>query len=504
MTNPWFDPGASIQSWFPQAPATAAAAPPPPADASFLFTPTVSPSPAPAYAPAPYVAPAGAAPSYAAAPDDPFTYPPYLTQLLSALKQGAGAAGAPAVTSGLGSLLGALNLFQGIQNGNAMQGVGGGLSTVGGLANLGNALGAASPTLGTVGTGAAGLGGLLGLYGGISGLVNGQGSALSNAAQLGSGALGTYGALNALLANSALPTISGALEAVPGLAAALGTGATAGTTAAVGTAGAAAVVAAPFVIAALEYMQNQEQMNAMKSWANFGAPITQMQETATKDVGNGNAIFNEINRLGIKDPAILGAALTAGANDLFPYYDAKDAGASFPLTVGKYYQHMGQDMAPLNSQVNSLQGDLWNTIGQLKSLGATNEQLGALPVNTKWGDPQLGGLAVQNYRMAGNPGFDTSAIGGMPVNLSTPGAFNSNPGLAAEMYGGNLSRDAVNTATGGPLMSMTAALNPQLYSQIGGGFNFQDPAVAAELERQQQAAAMTNQQAYQAFTSGGN
>lgn len=502
MTNPWFDPGASIQSWFPQAPATAAAAPPPPADTSFLFTPTVAPAPAPAYAPAPYVAPAAAAPSYAAAPDDAFTYPVGLQQILGALKQGAGAMGQPIATSGLGSLLGALNLYQGITNGNAMQGVGGGLSTVGGLANLGNALGAASPGLSTVGTAAGGLGGLLGLYGGISGLVNGTGSPISNAAQLGSGALGTYGALNALLADSALPTISGALEAIPGLAAALGTGAgTAAGTAAVGTAGAASAVVAPFVLAAILAVQNNDKMNAMKSWANFGAPITQMQETATKDAANGNAIFNEINRLGIQDPNILKAALTAGANDLFPYYDAKDAGASFPLTVGKYYQHTGQDMAPLNSQVNALQGDLWNTIGQLKSLGITNDQLAALPINPKYGDPQLGGMAVQNYRMAGNPGFDTNTIGGMPV---APTNYNSNPGLAAEMSGGYLSRDAVNAATGGPLMSMTAALNPQLYSQMGGGFNFQDPAVAAELERQRQGAAMINQTANQAFTSGGN
>jgi len=63
--------------------------------------------------------------------------------------------------------------------------------------------------------------------------------------------------------------------------------------------------------------------------------------------------------------------------------------------------------------------------------------------------------------------------------------------------------DMTNQITGGPMMSMLAALNPELYGQIGGGFDYSSPAVQENLAARQQYANMIDSQMYQDFTSGG-
>lgn len=186
---------------------------------------------------------------------------------------GAGSGGGPvggsalsAIQGGLGGTIGALNLAQALQAGNVPQGIGGGLQTIGGLAQLlqnspqlarlfglsdltaaGSGL-ANTSLLSDVGAGAGGLGGLLGLAGGAQTLASG-GSPVSAATQLGSGALSTYGALSTLFPDifpSISSALSGALGIAPGAGGSIlggvGTGAasTAGAEAGTGAAGAGA------------------------------------------------------------------------------------------------------------------------------------------------------------------------------------------------------------------------------------------------------------------------
>jgi hypothetical protein len=101
----------------------------------------------------------------------------------------------------------------------------------------------------------------------------------------------------------------------------------------------------------------------------------------------------------------------------------------------------------------------------------TNQQLGALPVNPLWGDTYLGGQAITQNRM------------------QTPGAT---PGEQIAVQSGFWSPQWSNQITGGPEMSMIAALNRSLYNKIGGGFDYSNPEIQREIAARQAYAQLIN------------
>jgi hypothetical protein len=146
-----------------------------------------------------------------------------------------------AAQGGIGGALGLLNLIQATESGSIPGGIGGGLQTAGGLAQLlrsspqlASSLGLTPGMLGGASAGASGLGGLLGIYGGIQALQDGN--PVGAVTGLGGGALSTYQALQALSSlypgltgGTALPSAGAlggsALEAIsPALAGSLGIG----------------------------------------------------------------------------------------------------------------------------------------------------------------------------------------------------------------------------------------------------------------------------------------
>jgi hypothetical protein len=178
-----------------------------------------------------------------------------------------------------------LNLIQGLQGGNAMQGAGGGIQTIGGLASLlqnspqlaealglgglgtaGSGLGATS-VLGDIGGAAGGLGGLLGILNGIQALQ--QGNVGAGIQGLGTGGLGVYGGLSTLFPET-FPSITGALGSALGTTGAeaastigAGVGAGAGELGAGLTAGIAALPLAATAIADLvTNLQDAARMRA--------------------------------------------------------------------------------------------------------------------------------------------------------------------------------------------------------------------------------------------------
>jgi hypothetical protein len=225
-----------------------------------------------------------------------------------------------------------------------------------------------------------------------------------------------------------------------------------------------------------------------------GPAVTALKERAEQQIPAANQIFNDIQRLGVTDPNVLMQALTVGANALYTAYD-NPQGPGGPLTIDAYYRHTGEDPAPLRAQQQQLMTNIWNTVQTLHQAGVTNAQLGALPVNPKWGDPSLGGLAVLDYRNATAP-----VMGSAQAGQSTPTA---GAGAAAIASGGFYSPAATTVATGGPFMSLLAALNPTLFAQLNAQITLSAPAVQAETDAMQAYAALIDQMAYQDFTSGG-
>ena len=421
-----------------------------------------------------------------------------------------------ALQGGLGGSLGLLNLLQGLQSGNAQQGVSGGLQGASGLIGLlksspelASALGLSGDALGAAGTAAGGAGSALGLYGGIMSMLNGQYG--PGATQIASALVSAYPAIasgiNALggslgTAGGALSGGAGAAFGPVGLMAAgdpyggggagvAASGATAALASLAGagasTIGSVAGPVAPIVAFLIDYFGNQDTINAQRSWANRGAPVTQLKERAEGDISGANQMFDQLKQFGITDPNALMQALTSGSNALHGGYWSPQGSGSNPYTINEYFKHTGEDRTAYDAQQLQLENSLWSTIQQLHAAGVTPEQFGALNVNPLWGEGHLGGTPV----LGNIPGRDLAGLGMM------------NPGQAAMATGGWLSPTNTNTATGGPLMSMIAALNPALYGQIGGGFNYTDPAIQEELRRQQEYSDMINAQAYQEFTSAG-
>jgi hypothetical protein len=87
-------------------------------------------------------------------------------------------------------------------------------------------------------------------------------------------------------------------------------------------------------------------------------------------------------------------------------------------------------------------------------------------VNPKWGDTYLGGLA-------GGQALQQQYASQLEDPYALSQLQQNDPAIAQALGVGYLTQTQANAATGGPELSMIAALNPALYSQIGGGFNWQ-------------------------------
>ncbi|HEV8714139.1 MAG TPA: hypothetical protein VGX03_15095 [Candidatus Binatia bacterium] len=428
-----------------------------------------------------------------------------------------------AAQGGLGSLLGLLNLYQGIQGGNPQQGISGGLQGAGGLATLlksspelASALGIPSSALGTLGTGLGAAGSALGLYGGIQSMLNGQYG--PGATQLAGALVSAYPAIaqgvNAL--GGALPAAAGGLAGIgaslgpAGLVAAGdpygGGGAGVAATGAALASGVGAGIAAPLapIVAFLvDYFGNQEEVNARRSgWWN-NPIIGNLYERAVQGATATNTLADQIRQAGMQNIGTrdLMGALYQAQQGLFPYYERAQGGAGAVAgsqAAGSPGMLSKEEYGALGDRATQ---NVYELINELNRRGVTAQQLGAIPAGTsKWGETYLGGSAVQGNRVASPEnmwGGQAYTQGGLPMS-------GYDPGLAAIQSGSWLSPANVNTVTGGPTLSMLAALNPELYGQVGGAYNYSDPAVQAELARQQAYANMINAQAYAQFTSGGN
>lgn len=264
--------------------------------------------------------------------------------------------------------------------------------------------------------------------------------------------------------------------------------------------------AIPFIGSYLQALEHQMDENP-GGWATIGKAATQLGEGAYRSGTQANQLFDQVKQAGLTDPSALEQMLGIGANALFPFYESVQ-GPAAPINAGMWADRIGRSNPDLNqayqtTQTN-LQNNLWDTILQLNKAGVSAQQLGQLPVNPLWGDSYLGGDAAHRaYTSAQATPENATALGGQG-GIVVPGSWLSNPGMASLGLMGNfLSPTATNVATGGPINSMIAALNPALYGQIGGGFDFSAPAVQGELQPILQNIAMINQAANEAFTSGG-
>lgn len=414
--------------------------------------------------------------------------------------------GGTQATSGL------LNILQGIQGDNAYQGAGGGIQSASGLLSLlksspelAQQLGLTSGALGGAGAGIEGLGAILNLL---------QGIESGNAGQIGSGAIGGVTAANsasqALGGADYLGTAAGGAGAYLPLVGALLQGLTAdmspqGQDATSAQAGmGAALSAASFALMGNPItamfgpvlgvaLAINQAMNPYNKFAEIGTAATQLGEGGMRQGQQANDIFSQAQDQGITDPNALMQVLQYGSNALFPFYQQMQ-GSRGQFSAQDWLKRIeGGPQADLAAQYRQTQQQLlnnvFNTIGQLSQAGVTPQQFGALNVNPQWAETYLGGGPVAENRPGGVG--DLSAVGGMDAGQA-----------ALAMYGW-LSPENTNTVTGGPLMSMLSYLNPDLYRQIGGGFNYTDPAVQEILARNQQSIDTINQQMYQDFTSGG-
>lgn len=454
--------GTSPASWYPLSwgapganPAAAAVAPPP-SDLSFLFPPApVAAAPAPTAAPAPSLyAPA---PSYS--PSDFASLFPYLKLGLS----GAGTAGLP----GTGFAGGLLNLGTGAATGNPAQIGQGALGTISGanaLFNSGSTLGGtlAQPVGTTLSTAmpavATGLNAVAPYVPLVGAALTGLMADLHNGWQ----GANQNGQITQAIMASILPALMGSPI-----------GAFAG----------------PVLGVA---MAANQALNPPNYWPSVAKLVTGMEENSLRGMTQAGSIFDQMKAAGITDPSLLERALTMGSNALFPSYQKIDVGGvNGPAGVSDYFAHTKADPTAYTAAQTGLQNDLWNTILGLHNAGVPNTTLGALPAKAGWGDSYLGGMPVQQAAVAAQPGgAPTFMFNGMPMSsgqLSNPVLANLGSGVSP------FSTAANNSVTGGPLMSMTAALNPSLYGQIGGGYNFSTPAAQEAL------AAATNPQYHPAY-----
>jgi hypothetical protein len=253
--------------------------------------------------------------------------------------------------------------------------------------------------------------------------------------------------------------------------------------------------AAPIIAALVSYFGAQEESAARRSgWWN-NPIIGNLYERAVTGTQGTNTLADQIRKFGVQNVPTdsLLRALGQMQQGLFPYYERAQGGAGAVAgsqAAGAPGMLSKEAYGALGNQATQ---NVYEMVNELQRRGVTPQQLGAIPAgSSKWGETYLGGMPVQ------------SALAPQLAATQAPEAgMLGNPGLAAIQSGSWLTPTNVNTVTGGPVLSMLSALNPELYGQIGGQMNFSDPAVQAEIARQQEYANMINAQAYQDFTSGG-
>jgi hypothetical protein len=351
-----------------------------------------------------------------------------------------------AVNAGFGGLLGVLNLVRAARAGDIPGAIGGGLSTIGSLANFAasspaftGATGLSSGALGAVGVGAAGAGGLLSLAQGIQGLIKGGVSPVQSALTLAGGLTSTYSALSALssmypnLFGTTLPSMTSLLESgasalgvggaaagaaggtlAAGASAAAAGGASAasvadavmgGTVAAAGTgtgaiSGALAAaapwlaVAAPVIIGIVGTLSQNEARRIMREGYVNNPIAGNLYSNASSSMAAAAKDLAALGPLDKANTADLAMALTTGANNMKAYF-ATIQGPGGPVRAGDTLTGMyGREgtagkgdfptVAAWQKQADDMKAGLANIAKELMNRGLTYEQIGQLPVTGDW------------------------------------------------------------------------------------------------------------------------
>lgn len=451
-----------------------------------------------------------------------------------------------AAQGGLGALGGLYNLYGGATQGDIGGSAMGGLQTIGGLTSLLQSSPGLAASLGLDAGGAA-LGGVGGAAGGIGGLYSlYQGIQSGNPVQMATGLLSAYqgGAslMGAITGETAPGILTGfatiAPETSAAVASAMGAAVPAGATAteiasAITTAASAwALPVAAVVQAVMDTVAQQERERTLNA-GFYNNPIKgALYSASTAGVSGVNDLLKNLGSdLSGKDTYELGQALSAGVNNLMPYYATAQGGrgaikASDTITgagadwSAKPYME-GQTPEQYTALYQQAQQGVEQLVNELLKRGVTYEQLGQLPVNGDWGGGALsaGGLPENFYQMnqgkydaeaaqlmakareyrpmiSGSPNPENAALAGDPANWAAPTQglgipdWMQIPGLdpmnrqdllaAAE----GSARSAPDSAThagglitsmyGGPLWTALARMNaggPELQSQISQHFD---------------------------------
>lgn len=399
------------------------------------------------------------------------------------------------------SLGGAYSLYQGIQGGNAQQiasGIGQLLTGAGHEIGINTLAQIAGVSPGAISSAFGAIGGVAGALGLVNAIERGDPvqailSAASVYSALSTVAPTVFAPLTSLAA-SALIAVAPSVAASLGVTVGAGGAMIGGVAAGAALAGPAVAVAA-VVIFALSAVETTDAQHWIGSWANVGGEVTRAKEAAVTNIAKGNEIFGALRQANVNDPQILTQALGAGANALFSYYGAGKQPGMPPITVGKYYEHMGEDMTPLNNQTNQLLQDVTGTVMKLHAMGVSPQQLAQIPVNKGWSD--IGFYGDTSYQ---DP------------------AYAAYPQFRDALFSRELNPD---TITGGPFMTMLAHISPSTYLAIGGNTTVPQRANAPQIAAQAQAdpyfaqviqanpyisaeqAAIIAGQRQQDFTSGG-
>lgn len=376
--------------------------------------------------------------------------------------------GAAGGAAGAGS--GLLSILQGLQGGNAGQAAGGGLQTTAGLVQalksspeLAQALGITPDMLGGTGAGLQGLGAILNLY---------QGLQSGNAAQIGQGGIGAAGA--AAEGASALGyggAVTGALGAYLPVVGAILQGLTAdmsyknadatakqamisnaiATASALVMANPVGALLGPILGVA---MAANQALNPKTNY-DLNKLSGQVGPNAVGALNTGAGLFSNLD-YSTADTDSLIRALAGGANSLAPQYNAEGTGmgtSGSQTGVSRYVEGLktadpaGYAQHVANQQ--AVQSGMVNAIKELMNRGVTYEQLGQIPLAF---NPAFQSLAMEDpwSRYAANLSPEMR----WDPSLNFEGATLDARGLA----NGASQFNTVTQAYGGPLWTMLARL----------------------------------------------
>lgn len=490
MSSPWFTPGATTESWFSPQPGSAAAA-------------STSPQPQSGYSPflgsmfgqnGPPQSPGiGAPPPSLSAPEPPSDFASLYPYLQLGLK-GAGAAGLP----GTGALGGLLTLGSGAANGNPLQIGQGALGLVGGA----NALFNSGSTLG--GTLSAPIGSTL------SAAAPGTAAALS--------AVGSYLPLaGALLTGFSAPTARTPAAQDARAQQAMIASATSAAMALL-SASPVGAVAAPVLGAAMGINQ------ALNPRTNYGLNkmAGALGPNATAGIGATANAATQMGDFSAAPTPTLEDFIRNATQALAGRYDTAGSGAGTSTSstaVSRYVDGLRasdpQAFARSNQDLDLTRNSLLSAVRTLQGRGVSDAELGGL-APAGWGAQQFAGTTMPQLFTPEQKAFAGGATDPMASSLL------GDPGRAAIPYTFNNVPDTINTATGGPLWSALSYLfgpsqsNPGNDPRAGAGYWDALSKLGVRAPQLNMAALspragdmtnyrnMINDQAYQAFTSGGN